>query len=40
MKYMLMMNTPSGGPYQIARWPQKDIRAHIEFMKREGEDTP
>jgi hypothetical protein len=33
MKYMLMMNTPSGGPYQIARWPQKDIHAHIQFMK-------
>ncbi len=36
MKYMLMMNTPSGGPYQIARWPQKDILAHIDFMKRFG----
>jgi hypothetical protein len=33
MKYMLMMNTPGGGPYQIARWPQQDIQAHIEFMK-------
>lgn len=33
MKYMLMMNTPSGGPYQIARWPQQDIHAHIGFMK-------
>lgn len=33
MKYMLMMNTPSGGPYQIASWPRQDIQAHIEFMK-------
>jgi hypothetical protein len=33
MKYILMMHTPAGGPYQIARWPQKDILAHIEFMK-------
>src|SRR3982074_3833267 len=33
MKYILMMNTPHGGPYQIANWPQKDIRAHIAFMK-------
>ncbi len=33
MKYMLMMHTPSGGPYQISRWPQKDIHAHIAFMK-------
>jgi hypothetical protein len=32
MKYMLMMNTPGGGPYQIANWPQKDIQAHIAFM--------
>lgn len=33
MKYMLMMNTPGGGPYQISQWPKKDIEAHIEFMK-------
>jgi hypothetical protein len=33
MKFMLMMNTPSGGPYQIAQWPAKDIQAHITFMK-------
>jgi hypothetical protein len=33
MKYMLMMHTPSGGPYQIARWPRQDIEAHIAFMK-------
>ena len=33
MKYLLMMNTPSGGPYQISRWPQQDIQAHITFMK-------
>jgi hypothetical protein len=32
MKYMLMMHTPSDGPYQIASWPQKDIKAHIAFM--------
>jgi hypothetical protein len=32
MKYMLMMNTPGGGPYQIAQWPQADIKAHIAFM--------
>ena len=33
MKYLLMMNTPTGGPYQIASWPKQAIRAHIEFMK-------
>ena len=32
MKYMLMMNTPGGGPPQIASWPKKDIHAHIAFM--------
>ena len=32
MKFMLMMNTPGAGPYQIAKWPQKDIQAHIGFM--------
>jgi len=32
MKYMLMMNTPGGGPYQVARWPQEDLKAHIAFM--------
>lgn len=34
MKYMLMMNTPRGGAYAIAEWPQEDIHAHIAFMKR------
>ena len=33
MKYILMMHTPSSGPYQVAQWPQKDIHAHIGFMK-------
>ena len=32
MKYMLMMNTPGGGAYKIASWPQQDIKAHIAFM--------
>jgi len=34
VKYMLMMHAKSGGPYQIATWPAKDIQAHIGFMKR------
>lgn len=33
MKFMLMMHTPSAGPYQVASWPPQDLRAHIEFMK-------
>ncbi len=33
MKFILMMNTPGGGPYKIAAWPEKDIKAHIAFMQ-------
>ena len=33
MKFMLMMHTPTGGPYQIASWPRQDLTRHIEFMK-------
>lgn len=33
MKYMLMMNTPGGGPYQITQWAEQDFKAHIAFMK-------
>lgn len=33
MKYMLMMNTPGGGAYQVTSWPPQDLLAHIEFMK-------
>jgi hypothetical protein len=33
MKYILMMNTPRGGEYQIMQWPKKDIAAHIDFMR-------
>lgn len=32
MKFILMMNTPAGGEYQIMKWPQQDIEAHIGFM--------
>lgn len=32
MKYMLMMNTPRGGEYQITSWPKKDIEAHMTHM--------
>ncbi len=33
MKYLLMMNTPGGGPYQVTQWAQQDFKAHIAFMK-------
>jgi hypothetical protein len=32
MKYLLMMNVPSGGDYQIMSWPKKDIEAHMGYM--------
>lgn len=32
MKYLLMMNTPSGGDYQIMSWPKKDVEAHMSHM--------
>lgn len=32
MKYMLMMNAPGNGAYQIAGWPAQDIKNHIGFM--------
>ncbi|MDP2270660.1 MAG: YciI family protein [Archangium sp.] len=33
MKFMLLMNTPGNGPYQVAGWARKDLEAHINFMK-------
>ena len=33
MKYLLMMHTPHGGPYQVASWPREALHAHIDFMK-------
>jgi len=32
MKYILMMNTPRGGEYQVMSWPKQDLEAHIAFM--------
>ncbi len=36
MKYILMMNSPGRGAYQILKWPAQDLQAHIEFMKSFG----
>lgn len=33
MKYMMMMHTPSSGPYQIMNWPHADLKRHIDYMK-------
>jgi hypothetical protein len=36
MKFMLMMNHPGKSPYQVGNWAQKDLAAHINFMKDFG----
>jgi len=33
VKYILMMHCPKHGYDSFAAWPQKDIAAHIAFMK-------
>ena len=40
MKFMLMMNAPRGssGDWGVARWPQEDLKAHIGFMRRFGQE--
>ncbi len=37
MKYVLMMNTMKAGQ-GILNWPQKDLQAHIAFMKNLNKD--
>lgn len=37
MKYMLMMNAPGRGPYEIMSWPKPALDAHIAFMNRFNE---
>ena len=37
MKYMLMMNTMRAGQ-GVPEWPQKDLQAHIAFMKNLNQD--
>ena len=32
MKYILMMNHPGKGAYQVASWPKEDLSRHIQFM--------
>ena len=34
MKYMLLMNTPERGPYEIlTSWSKQDLEAHMAFMR-------
>jgi len=37
MKYILMMNTMKAGQ-GVPNWPQKDLQAHIAFMKSFAKD--
>jgi hypothetical protein len=32
MKYILMMNHPGKGPFEMMNWPKEDISRHIQFM--------
>jgi hypothetical protein len=38
MKFMLMMNAPSGGDWAVNDWSPEDFKAHIGFMKRFNEE--
>jgi hypothetical protein len=39
MKFMLMMHAPRGtGGWGVERWTENDLKAHIGFMKRFGEE--
>lgn len=39
MKFMLMMHAPRGtGDWSVFSWPPEDLQAHIEFMKRFGQE--
>lgn len=39
MKFMLMMNAPSGsGDWQVNRWSPEDLKAHISFMMSLNKD--
>jgi hypothetical protein len=38
MKFMLMMNTPSGGDWAVSDWSPEDFKAHLGFMKRFNEE--
>ena len=33
MKYILMMNHPGKGAYEVMSWPEEDLKRHIGFMK-------
>lgn len=33
MKFILMMNSPGRGPYQIDQWSKADFDAHIAFQR-------
>lgn len=38
MKYILMMNAPSGGDWGVNNWSPEDFNAHIAFMHRYNKD--
>ena len=39
MKFILMMNAPRGnGDWDVAKWAPQDLKAHVGFMMRFGEE--
>ena len=39
MKFMLMMNAPKGnGDWAVGNWPQQDLKANVDFMKKLHKD--
>lgn len=39
MKFMLMMNAPSGdGEWGVKQWTMDELKAHVGFMKRFNQD--
>jgi hypothetical protein len=38
MKFILMMHTPSSGPYQLDRWPRQELEAHYAYWRRLNSD--
>jgi hypothetical protein len=39
MKFMLMMNATRGsGDWDVGKWPIDDLKAHVDFMRRFGEE--
>jgi len=34
MKFILLMHTPTNGPYQLSGWARQDLEAHFAYWRR------